>query len=1282
MILQIIQLAVTETEDVSLLESCNKLFDIPKTKSEKDSKIAKATIQKDDYIPEFEDVITKLASLLRTDVYIVLDAVEKLGEKEQRKLSIALEAIFDVPMHTSTQRVRTIVGCSASMPFRYTTSATTIDTNANHEADMAMKVTDALMGIPGLSETERMEACDVVLKKACHSFGYVVDVAVPFLQEPFNNSLSERLNSLPEGMKSTYKQALEALPPNKAGLLRTAVSWTLFTPGGDLPTLEEISDAFHGAYEDTVGKDRHDGTSAPPGFPIVTELFRKQIENVGDPFLAIFNEDFVNLQEWDHIPAFCLDAVDEPPDYNDSHSSGQYCDRCKTQVSQSNSLAFTSKNEHLQRALTCLRHLNNSLFQERAGLLEKSAGTEDPAAKSEPTENDMVVSEPGVEAFEEHEENDDNESSCDQIPNSGPELYAKKPGSDVATETQIQEVPEDKDDLGYLTDESQDEEDKKEAESDAEMDVAGHSFNNLANDGSHIRYEIVHWPYHFHRAEELWNPEELKDNSTWTEILRELETLTNNTVAFENWQRKFYTAKVDQADYMCDPVSPLHVAAYLGLVGWAEHLIAEGHDPNGLSGGRTALQAASDKASCRPMLELLLKNGGDVNFESGECVPAFHWWLSTDSTLETMQLILDHGGNPTLVTSPNHGGWGLLHYLAYSGDSPEALTLLLDRVPAESRLDLVNATTSEGVTPLRIVLLWRKPVPKLLLKSFLDHGADINSDDTESARALQVACATGELDCVRSIFEFNVEEIDDPDNEGDTALHQACLNGHPKCLDLVAEKGADVNRANHVKRTPLHDAAKGGYTECVRILLQRGAIAHCFDIHDRTPFFDACQSESQEAAHLILTNLIREKVPALKLNKPTKGGRSPLRQASSRGFNEIVELVINAAREEGNIDSLDIDKQDNKKAMNALQRASMHGHAECVRLVLGIGADVSLRTNESKTALVLAYESWSKVLDQPGFEDIISMLIEKDPEAAKADAELHAICAVNGSTRLLEQLHNIGTYLHRQDSYGWTPLELARNANQVGVESFLRKGGMLPSRWMANDDLLSDNGLTVTLTAPRKHLCISADKPLPANIERYYFEIKFLGAAHSAATSGDDAISNGRGGKDGAKNSSIFTKDSQEGCPIVAIGFCTLGGAPISFPGWPARRDAPSVHSWGYHGDDGGFFSSRNGSGAAVHQGPTYGLAGDTVGCGVDVAKRTIWFTHNGKRLTEHEFTGVQGRLFPVLGLEHAIRLETRFKGPFLYDDKAVVTAEEVVEVDESSGKGDDQGAVAADEDA
>ncbi|KAK8116508.1 uncharacterized protein PG998_004789 [Apiospora kogelbergensis] len=259
--------------------------------------------------------------------------------------------------------------------------------------------------------------------------------------------------------------------------------------------------------------------------------------------------------------------------------------------------------------------------------------------------------------------------------------------------------------------------------------------------------------------------------------------------------------------------------------------------------------------------------------------------------------------------------------------------------------------------------------------------------------------------------------------------------------------------------------------------------------------------------------------------------------------------------------------------MNALQRASMHGHAECVRLVLGIGADVSLRTNESKTALVLAYESWSKVLDQPGFEDIISMLIEKDPEAAKADAELHAICAVNGSTRLLEQLHNIGTDLHRQDSYGWTPLELARNANQVGVESFLRKGGMLPSRWMANDDLLSDNGLTVTLTAPRKHLCISADKPLPANIERYYFEIKFLGAAHSAATSGDDAISNGRGGKDGAKNSSIFTKDSQEGCPIVAIGFCTLGGAPISFPGWPARRDAPSVHSWGYHGDDGG--SSR-----------------------------------------------------------------------------------------------------------
>ncbi len=67
----------------------------------------------------------------------------------------------------------------------------------------------------------------------------------------------------------------------------------------------------------------------------------------------------------------------------------------------------------------------------------------------------------------------------------------------------------------------------------------------------------------------------------------------------------------------------------------------------------------------------------------------------------------------------------------------------------------------------------------------------------------------------------------------------------------------------------------------------------------------------------------------------------------------------------------------------------------------------------------------------------MALLIDHDPAAAAKDALLIATAAVNGSKKILAQLHKIHADLDQIDKYGWTPLLLARQFKHVEAEDFL-----------------------------------------------------------------------------------------------------------------------------------------------------------------------------------------------------------------------------------------------------
>lgn len=147
---------------------------------------------------------------------------------------------------------------------------------------------------------------------------------------------------------------------------------------------------------------------------------------------------------------------------------------------------------------------------------------------------------------------------------------------------------------------------------------------------------------------------------------------------------------------------------------------------------------------------------------------------------------------------------------------------------------------------------------------------------------------------------------------------------------------------------------------------------------------------------------------------------------------------------------------------------------------------------------------------------------------------------------------------------------------------------------------------------------ISTEKPLPAGLDKFYFEVQVK---------------------------PIYEPWTLDAWPDISIGLCTMGGKAFRFPGLPARATLPSGKSWAYHGRHGGLYCSE--PGIYVAQDLPYRI-GHTVGCGVDLTTGTIWFTRDGKKI-DSRFENVKGRLFPFLGLYDAVLLETNFAGPFLW---------------------------------
>ncbi|XP_068170118.1 ankyrin repeat and SOCS box protein 15-like [Antennarius striatus] len=296
---------------------------------------------------------------------------------------------------------------------------------------------------------------------------------------------------------------------------------------------------------------------------------------------------------------------------------------------------------------------------------------------------------------------------------------------------------------------------------------------------------------------------------------------------------------------------PLHRAAVQPLVPVLEMVLYASFSlslEEKTSGGETFLTLAVT-AGLVGNVKMLLDHGASPH--------------TTNSQNESPLLLAVRAGSVQMVSSLIAGGarvgqvclrrWTAMHEASRSG-CVHVMELLLQNGGQ------VSQTDQHGVTPLGIAAEYSHPE---VLELLIRHGADVNAQAPNGDSVLYDAAGSGNPDCINILLQHganpNIRNLSFqlPVHRaayeghylalrtlipittrralrlsGHSPVHSAADGGHAHCLELLLQKGFDVNAllAPHIsenygdmRRSPLYFAVSNGDVTCTDILLRSGA---------------------------------------------------------------------------------------------------------------------------------------------------------------------------------------------------------------------------------------------------------------------------------------------------------------------------------------------------------------------------------------------------------------------------------------------------------------------------
>lgn len=169
-------------------------------------------------------------------------------------------------------------------------------------------------------------------------------------------------------------------------------------------------------------------------------------------------------------------------------------------------------------------------------------------------------------------------------------------------------------------------------------------------------------------------------------------------------------------------------------------------------------------------------------------------------------------------------------------------------------------------------------------------------------------------------------DIESEDILGRRALHKAVILGYDDAAKTLLEKGADINARNSNGDTALHKAAEKGSASIAKLLINQGADVNIQNNFGDTALHLAASKEKRECVQLLIES-------GLNLDTQTKGGKAVLHEAAFYGQVDIARMLLEY-NANPNI------KDDGGR--RPIHFAALQGHDRIVRLLIDKGAEINV----------------------------------------------------------------------------------------------------------------------------------------------------------------------------------------------------------------------------------------------------------------------------------------------------------------------------------------------------